>query len=70
MGISGQTIYLWRKQELIDTGQVPGATRAEQAEPSAAKRRIRELEQEVAILKRARELLKEQGADPKGDTRP
>lgn len=24
LGISGQTIYLWRKQELIDTGQVPG----------------------------------------------
>lgn len=70
LGISDQTIYVWRKQELVDTGQIPGATRGEQAELSAAKRRIRELEQEVAILKRARELLKEQGGDPKGDTRP
>ncbi len=70
LGISDQTIYVWRKQELIDTGQLPGATRLEQTELSAAKRRIRELEQEVAILKRARELLKEQGGDPKGDTRP
>jgi transposase-like protein len=70
LGISDQTIYVWRKQELIDTGQLPGASRAEQTELSMAKRRIRELEQEVAILKRARELLKEQGGDPKGDTRP
>ncbi|QIS23492.1 transposase [Nocardia terpenica] len=70
LGISDQTIYVWRKQDLIDTGQVPGATRAEQAELTAAKRRVRELEQEVAILKRARELLKEQGGDPKGDMRP
>jgi transposase-like protein len=70
LGISDQTIYVWRKQELIDNGQLPGASRTEQAELSAANRRIRELEQEVAILKRARELLKEQGGDPKGDTRP
>jgi transposase len=70
LGISDQTIYGWRKQELVDTGQLPGTTRGEQAELSAAKRRIRELEQEVAVLKRARELLKEQGGDPKGDTRP
>ncbi|MGW5517147.1 transposase [Nocardia africana] len=69
LGISDQTIYVWRKQELIDTGQLPGASRAEQTELSMAKRRIRELEQEVAILKRARELLKEQGrraARPRG----
>jgi hypothetical protein len=35
----------------------------------AAKKRIGELENEVAILKRARELLREPH-DPKGDTRP
>ncbi|MFE9328810.1 transposase [Nocardia sp. NPDC006982] len=58
LGISDQTIYVWRKQELIDTGPLPGASRAEQTELSAARRRIRELEQKVAILKRARELLK------------
>jgi ANTAR domain len=57
------------KQELIDTGQLPGVNRAEQAELSAANKRIRELETEVAILKRARELLREPH-DPKGDMRP
>ena len=69
LGISDQTIYGWRNQELIDTGQLPGLNRAEQAELSAANKRIRELETEVAILKRARELLREPH-DPKGGTRP
>lgn len=71
LGISDQTqtIYGWRRQELIDTGQLPGLNRAELAELDAANKRIRELENEVAILKRARELLREPH-DPKGDTRP
>jgi transposase len=69
LAISDHTIYAWRKQELIDTGQVPGLSRTEQSELSAAKKRIRELENEVAILKRSRELLREPH-DPKGDTRP
>jgi transposase len=67
--ISDQTIYDWRRQELIDTGQLPGLNRAELSELSAANKRIRELETEVAILKRARELLREPH-DPKGGTRP
>jgi transposase len=68
LGISDLTIYGWRKQELIDTGQLPGLNRAEQAELTAANKRIRELESEVAILKRARELLREPD-DPKGGMR-
>lgn len=64
LNISDQTIYAWRKQELIDTGQLPGLNRAELAQLSAANKRIRELETEVAILKRARELLREP-KDPK-----
>ena len=47
LGISDQTIYGWRKQELIDTGQLPGLNRAEQAELAAANKRVRELETEV-----------------------
>jgi transposase len=69
LALSDQTIYDWRRQELIDTGQLPGLNRAEQAELGAANKRIRELETEVAILKRARELLREPH-DPKGGTRP
>ncbi|MEV0734239.1 IS3 family transposase [Polymorphospora sp. NPDC050346] len=57
--ISDQTIYNWRRQELIDTGQVPGVTSADQAELVAARRRIAELETELAVHRRAAELLKE-----------
>ncbi|MEV1329878.1 IS3 family transposase [Micromonospora costi] len=57
--ISDQTIYNWRRQELIDTGQMPGVSSADQAELVAARRRIAELETELAVHRRAAELLKE-----------
>lgn len=57
--ISDQTIYLWRRQELIDSGQLPGVTSSDQHELVAARRRIAELELEVAAYRRAAELLKE-----------
>ena len=69
LGVSDQTIYTWRKQELIDTGQVPGLTTVEAAELRAAKRRIAELESELAVTRRANELLKEQVASPKVGSR-
>ncbi|WP_433792960.1 transposase [Actinoplanes sp. CA-252034] len=57
--ISGQTIYVWRRQEAIDNGELPGVTSTELAELSKALRRIAELEGELAIHRRAAELLKE-----------
>ena len=69
LGISDLTIYGWRRQELIDTGQLPGLNRAEQGELTAANKRIGELEAEVAILRRACELLREPD-DPEGGMRP
>jgi transposase-like protein len=68
LDISQQTIYLWRRQELIDTGQLPGITSHEQAELAAARRRIAALEAELAIHRRATQLLG-QVADPKDATR-
>ncbi|WP_066367799.1 transposase [Herbidospora mongoliensis] len=59
LGISEQTIYVWRKQYLIDTGRLPGATTTEQAELLAARKRIRELETELAVTQRAIELVRE-----------
>ena len=59
LGISNQTIYVWRRQEAIDRGLVAGLTSAEREELAAAKRRIRELESELAIHRRASELLAE-----------
>ena len=59
LAISEQTIYVWRRQHLIDTGQLPGTTSSENAELMAARRRIAELEAEVAIHRRAAQLLGE-----------
>jgi transposase-like protein len=66
--VSEQTIYTWRRQARIDTSLEAGVTTSEQSELAAAKRRIRELETELAIHRRATELLKEK-SDPKGRTR-
>ena len=68
LGISSQTLYLWRHQEQIDRGLVAGLTSTERAELAAAKRRIRELEAELEIHRRASELLVDR-SDPKGASR-
>ena len=68
LGISSQTLYLWRHQEQIDRGLVAGLTSAERSELGAAKRRIRELEAELEIHRRASELLVDR-SDPKGASR-
>jgi transposase InsO family protein/transposase-like protein len=57
--ISDQVIYNWRRQERIDTGQIPGVSSTDHAELVAARRRIAELETELAVTRRAAELLKE-----------
>lgn len=69
LGISDQTIYNWRRQARIDAGLEAGLTTAEHAELIAARRRIRELETELAIHRRATELLKE-NTDPKAGSQP
>jgi transposase-like protein len=43
LGISEQAIYIWRRQELIDTGQLPGTTTSENAELRAASKIYEEL---------------------------
>jgi transposase len=65
LGVSDQTIYKWRNQDEVDHGLRGGVSTSESAELAAARRRIRELETELAVTKRANELLKAQ-SDPKG----
>ena len=55
LGISEQTVYSWRRQERMDQGVEPGLTSAERAELAGARRRIRELEAELAIHRKAAE---------------
>ena len=69
LGVSEQAVYGWRRQERIDRGLEAGVSILERAELVAAKRRIRELEAELAVHRRAAELLKE-GHDPKAGSRP
>jgi len=68
LGVSEQTIDNSRNQDRIDRGLRAGVTSAESAELTAARNRIRELEAELAVTRRANELLKEQ-TDPRGDGR-
>lgn len=68
LGISAESIYTWRRQDRIDKGLQPGLTSAEKAELTAAKLRIAELETELAIHRRASELLGKV-VPPKGGTK-
>lgn len=68
LGVSDQTIYNWRNQDRIDRGLQPGVTTQESVELATARRRIRELETELVVVRRANELLKER-TDPKGGGR-
>ena len=69
LGVSEHAIYGWRRQEQVDRGLEPGLSTGEKAELTAAKRRIRELEAELAVHRRAAELLKD-ATDPKVGSRP
>ncbi|MGW4027050.1 transposase [Streptomyces sp. NPDC005009] len=54
LGISEQTICVWRPQHLVDTGQLPGPTSQDRAELVVARRRIAEPEAELAVRRRRR----------------
>jgi transposase len=69
LGITNACLYLWVKQDRIDRGELPGITTGESRELRKARRRIRELEQEVEILRRAHAMLGPEARRPKGSTR-
>jgi len=68
LGISAQSIYTWRRQDRIDKGLLPGLSSQEHQELVAARRRIAQLETELAVTRRAAELLK-QATPPFDDSR-
>jgi len=65
LGITAQTVYNWWNQDQIDRGLRVGVSTSESSELAAARKRIGELETELAVIRRANELLKAQ-SDPKG----
>jgi len=52
-GVHFATLYSWVKKADIEDGDRPGTTSVQSAELREAKRRIRTLEQEVEVLRRA-----------------
>jgi transposase-like protein len=52
-GISQSCVKNWVKQADIEDGHRPGATRDESAELREARKRIRQLEQEAEVMRRA-----------------
>jgi transposase len=68
LGISAGCLHEWIKQDRIDRGESPGTTTTESGELRAARKRIRELEMELAIIKQASRFL-EDPPRPKGSTR-
>lgn len=69
LGISESCLRSWIRQDRIDHGEIVGTTTAESADLKAARKRIRELEREVEILRVAGNLLGEDKPHPKGFTR-
>jgi transposase-like protein len=69
LDVSAQTIYNWRRRDAIDRGEVAGLSSLGQAELWAARRRIVELETELALIRRANELLKAQVVSPNDASR-
>lgn len=68
-GMSEATIYNWLNQERIDRGEAPGLSTEGQMELAAAKRRIRQLETELAVSRKVNEVFLEQNLPPKASTR-
>ena len=59
LGMHESTLHRWKCQDRVDRGLISGVGTAESARLREARRRIRELEAELAAAKRASELFEE-----------
>ncbi len=69
LGITDTCLDNGVRQDRIDRGEIPGTNTTESRELRKARRRIRELESEVEILRRANAMFDDQARRPKGSTR-
>jgi transposase len=69
LGVSAGALHKWVRQDRIDRGEIRGLTSRESVELMRAKKRIRELELEVEILRRSSKILGAGHHDPKEFTR-
>jgi transposase-like protein len=70
LGVSEATLYLWKRQALIDAGRAEGVKSFEADELAQAQRTIAELEAELEAVKAAVALFNgEEPVSPKGGAR-
>lgn len=69
LGISAGCLHNWVRQDQIDRGERAGVSTTESIELRAARKRIRELETELAIVRQAAKFLDQDKPHPKGFTR-
>ncbi len=67
--VSEATVYNWTKQDEIDRGEREGLSTDQAIELMAAKRRIRQLETELAVARKVNEVFLRQDLAPKASTR-
>ncbi len=68
-GMAEVTVYNWLKQDRIDRGEEIGKTTDQQLELAAAKRRITQLETELAVARKVNEVFLKEGISPNGCSR-
>jgi putative transposase len=69
LSVSDATLYKWRRQALIDAGDSPGLKSYEADRLAQARRRIKDLEDELKLVKAASALFSEtEVVSPKGST--
>jgi transposase-like protein len=70
LSISDATLYKWRRQALIDAGRRAGTKNFDVDPLEQARRRIKDLEAELKVVKAASALFsEEEETSPKGSTR-
>ena len=67
--VSEAAIYTWLKQERIDRGEIDGLSTDQAIELARAKRRIKQLETELAVARKVNEVFLSQDLAPKPSTR-
>jgi transposase len=67
LGVAAGTLYRWKHQALVDAGRKPGIKSYEPDELAKARRRIKELETELEMVRAASALFNgEEVVRPKG----
>lgn len=62
-GVTDATIHDWLRQDRVDRGEAEGATTSQQLELATARRRIKQLETELAVARKVNEVISAEGVD-------